>query len=447
MSRNFRFSSGRGIVQAPRVAAPEYIPSFFGKSVCCARLCFSGGVLTEANRRRAPNTNRAAWRGGAKLKHRAEITFVAVKIKGKNVICFYLIIRGSQLMPMQTSVPRDGRKVIAILIASMVSLGPVQAQYYGVSPPPEQSLVERFFLPVVGTAVGGIFGGVINLYGGKLIRHLSTDQPQAPAAGQQLQSPPTQSMQYNVPANNIGMTNAVYQPPPPLIPKDGGSVTGVMYVIDRLNPDYSLREIVTPQQGVAPIFASREKFAIRYTSNLPGVVVITNVDALQKTYYLGTFVIKPGMEMRFPAETNKGMVLDDNVGLETYQMLFMACLPAQFRNQPDVMKQRDKIPECGTTTQAEQTILLAQKGRTAKGTYSEALTQADGNRNVMLSIAPYERGDVTTTTFTIQHVPALVQPPFQYQPQPQPQLQPQQQFLPPMTAPAQPSQPGVTGTI
>jgi hypothetical protein len=339
-------------------------------------------------------------------------------------------------MPLHTPPTGVLRKVVCTVIASQLSLGVAHAQYFGYTPPPEQSLFEKFFLPVIGAAVGGIFGGVINMYGGKLISHLSSDESSVKPPPASPQRQPLQPAQYNIPSNEVGMMNTVYQPPAPTIPKDVKAVTGVMYVIDRLNSDYSIREIVTPQQGVAPTFESREKFAIRYTSNLPGVVVIMNVDALQKTSYLGTFVVTPGMEMRFPAETNKGMVLDDNVGLEAYQMLFMACLPPQMANQPDVMARKGQIPECGATDKAEQTILSTQMGRKAKGTFNEAIQQSDGTKNVMLSVAPYEKGDVTTTTFTINHI--------------LPRSQQQQQSFPlapqaPM--PSQQPQSGVTGTI
>jgi hypothetical protein len=233
---------------------------------------------------------------------------------------------------------------------------------------------------------------------------------QPPPAGQIPCCVNQQPVQFNIAANTAGMMPAVFQPAPPPITPTVSAVAGVMYAIDRLNNDYSLRETITPQAGVSPTFQSREKFAIRYTSNQPGVVVIMNVDAQQKTFYLGTFVVAAGADFRFPQQTNKAMVLDDNVGLETYQMLFMACLPPQMANQPDVVARKWQIPECGPTAQAEQTILAAQKGRRSKGTYSEALQQADGTSNVVMSYAPYQKGDVTTTTFTINHVPPLTQP-------------------------------------
>jgi hypothetical protein len=337
---------------------------------------------------------------------------------------------------------RATQRAALIAVTSLVILGQAQAQYGMYQAPPEKSFLEQFALPLVGQALGGVAGSVIQYFGGKLISALSAPEKAAPV--EQVIKPPQaqgfpnqQPVQYNVPVNNAGMMNAVYQPAPPPITQNVGAVTGVMYAIDRLNSDYSIRETISPQAGVSPTFESREKFAIRYTSNQPGVVVIMNVDALQKTFYLGTFVVSPGADMRFPAETNKGMVLDDNVGLETYQMLFMACLPPEMTNQPDVIARKGQIPECGPTAQAEQTIMLAQKGRRTKGTYSEALPQADGARKVVLSVAPYQKGDVTVTTFTINHVPPVMQQPLQQQQWPS-------QIMPP--APAQP-QPGATGTI
>lgn len=331
------------------------------------------------------------------------------------------------------------RTHLLIGLAAATAFGQAHAQldnYQGYQQP-KPSFFEQFVLPAVGMALGGVFGNFVGSLGGKLVSSLLSGpnppppQQQQYSSNQQQPQPAApsyqQPAQYNIPANSAGMMNAVYAPAPPPIPQNGSIVTGVMYVIDRLNSDYSIAETVSPQLGVAPTFQSREKFAIRYTSNLPGVVVIMNVDALQKTFYLGTFVVQPGVEMRFPEQRNKGMVLDDNVGLETYQMLFMACLPPQMANQPDVMARKGLIPECGTTAQAEQAVLFAQRGRKAKGTYNEVLQQADGTRNVVLSAAPYEKGDVTTTTFTINHVvPVGQQQPSQWKPVPTlPAAQPQ----------------------
>jgi hypothetical protein len=255
------------------------------------------------------------------------------------------------------------QKAALMAVTSLLILGQARAQYG--YPMPEQSFFEKFLLPVAGAAVGGLLGSVMTHVGGKLLSSFMSSDKAPPVSPPLPPSDlPSQAAQYNVPANNAGMMNAVYQPAPPPIPQNVGAVTGVMYAIDRLNSDYSIRETISPQAGVSPTFESREKFAIRYTSNQPGVVVIMNVDALQKTFYLGTFVVSPGADMRFPAETNKGMVLDDNVGLETYQMLFMACLPPEMANQPDVIARKGQIPECGPTAQAEQSIMLAQKGPT-----------------------------------------------------------------------------------
>ncbi|TXH86981.1 MAG: hypothetical protein E6Q78_15655 [Rhodoferax sp.] len=309
------------------------------------------------------------------------------------------------------------RKVGVAVVAGALVAGTTHAQWE-MYQTPQPSFFERYILPAVGAGVGGIFGNLIVAVGSKLISAVTNrlEQGANPSA---VQAPP----QYNLPANAVQATNAVYIPPPPPVPSQVGMVTGVMYAIDRLGPDYSVRETIIPQLGVSPVFQSREKFAIRYTSNLPGVVVIMNVDSIQKTSYLGTFVVQPGAEMRFPQQRDKGMVLDDITGLETYQMLFMACLPTQMLNQPDVAALRGQIPDCGSTSQAEQNVLYAQKGRRAKGTYNEVMQQPDGTRNVVLSAAPYEKGDVTTTTFTINHVPAGGQSNQQWQATPQVQQQ------------------------
>ena len=250
-------------------------------------------------------------------------------------------------------------------------------------------------VPIATQTFGGVFGAVVNFGLQKLQNALNSGTNTLPTP------PAQQQTQYNVSANN-NVTSA-YIPPPP-VSQNATVSSGVMYVIDRLNSDYTIRETITPQAGISPTFQSGEKFSVRYVSNMPGVVVFYNVDALQKQSYLGTFVVKPGYEMRFPEASNKAMVLDNNVGLETYQMYFMACLPSEYANLPDVISRKGQIPECGTRSQAEQAILTAQKGRVAKGAYSEALQDAEGNTKVVLSSAPYEKGDVITTTFTMNHV-------------------------------------------
>lgn len=315
----------------------------------------------------------------------------------------------------------------AVLLAAL----PAQAPAQTTTPVPAQAamrpkspLVAMYLAPMVFQKVGGFFGEVIDVGWNKLKGTLpATATPPAPA-----DPSAAQLAQYNMPANPAGMMNAVFIPPPPPIPTNATTATGVMYAIDRINPDNSVRETITPQAGVSPSFESRERFAIRYTSNLPGVVLIMNVDALHKTAYLGTFVVRPGAEMRFPEAANRGMALDDNVGLETYQMFFMACLPPGLAAQPDAAAIKGLVPDCGSQAQAEQSIVLANKGRRTKGTYNEALQQADGASKVVLSMAPYEKGDVTVTTFTFNHVApgssapqALPAPPAQPAPPPQPE--------------------------
>jgi hypothetical protein len=292
-------------------------------------------------------------------------------------------------------------------------------------PQAKSPLLLQVVLPAATTVVGNLAHRFFNWLGEKL-----TTAAISVVDGSSAQGASNSTSQANLVANTSALSRTVYIPPPPVIPSNLRAATGIVYAIDRLGSDYSLMETVTPQSGVAPTFQSREKFAIRYTSNAPGVVVILNVDALQKTSYLGTFLIQPGKESRFPQALNKAMVLDDSVGLETYQMFFMACLPAQFAHMPDVIARRGQIPECGSTNQAEQLIQQAVNVRRAKGTFSEALLEADGSSKAVLSVSPYEYGDITVTTFTINHVG-----PAQRQEAPGP-------------APALPStQPGVTGRI
>ena len=265
------------------------------------------------------------------------------------------------------------------------------------------ALVAQIILPAATSMLGNLAYRFFNWLGEKI----------ATSAVSAVENKPTSLSastvsQANLPANAGQMLRAVYIPPAPAIPQNVKAATGIIYGLDRLAPDYSLIETITPQAGVSPTFQSREKFAIRYMSNAPGVVVIINVDSLQKTSYLGTFVIQPGVEMRFPQAGNKAMVLDDTIGLEAYQMFFMACLPSQFANMPDVIARRGQIPECGSTVQVEQAIQLAMNSRRAKGTFSEALMESDGSSKAVLSMAPYEFGDITATTFTINHVAPTV---------------------------------------
>lgn len=301
--------------------------------------------------------------------------------------------------------------LFAVVIAGIVTHAAAQstpAQPADASPTiPNLRAKSPLLLQVVLPAATSVFGNLafrfFNWFGEKI----STSVVNA-VEGNPSPASTNAAAQANMPANAGELMKAVYIPPPSVVPQNLKAATGIVYALDRLAPDYSLVETITPQAGVSPTFQSWEKFAIRYTSNAPGVVVIINVDALQKLSYLGTFVIRPGVEMRFPQAGNKAMVLDDNTGLETYQMFFMACLPPQFANMPDVMARRGQIPECGSTALAEQAIQLAMRSRRAKGTFSEALVEADGSSRAVLSVSPYEHGDVTATTFTVNHVAPAV---------------------------------------
>lgn len=300
------------------------------------------------------------------------------------------------------------KNIYCTLVFALTMVGPTHAQTdpqpsYNNQPNsshrPKNPLVAMYLIPMVAQKVGGLLGDAIE---GGLTMLKNSFSSNSSANKQDLTLLPLEGQaQLNLPANS---ENGGFIPAPPPITQEVKAVAGVLYLIDRLNPDSSVRETISPQIGVSPAFQSGERFAVRYTSNFPGVVVFLNIDAQKKTSYLGTFVVKNGVEMRFPEPINKGMRLDDNIGSETYQMLFVACIPPNLSNQLEVAELQGKIPNCGTISQAEQTVMLAQKGRRTKGTYSEALQQADGTNKVVLSVAPYEKGDVTVTTFSLDHI-------------------------------------------
>lgn len=339
----------------------------------------------------------------------------------------------------------------AVLMAATLAAvaGPARAQS---DARPKNPIVVGYLAPLAGQFVGGLFGRALDWLNRRIDGALPAGAAAEPAQGG---AAPLPALPPNMPADADRLAGLGYVPPPPTL--TAGPVrmaTGVLYAIDRLNADYSIRETINLQAGVVPSLASREKFAIRYTSNLPGVVVILNVDALRKTAYLGSFLVRPGVEMRFPEQAGQAMVLDDTIGLETYQMLFMPCLPPALAGQPDAARLQGLIPACGSTVQAEQAIVLAQRSRRAKGTYSEALPLADGSSPVVFSAAPYEKGDVVATTFTIDHTAAVAAPAPVPLPATAPAPVPALPAAPvparrpvPATPAAPAAQPGVTGQI
>jgi hypothetical protein len=281
---------------------------------------------------------------------------------------------------------------------------PSYSQQYtpsGTQPQPGQkgywaSLLGQAFLQPLGIGAGGLvvdiasslWSGIKSLFGGdKKSEQVAISQP---------------TFQANMPVSFAGVPSNAVAPTPAPIPPGVTTASGVLYSIDRLDDNYLVRETIQAQPGVLPIFASGERFVIRYTSNLPGVVVIENIDARGVKAYLGTFVVQAGTEHRFP-ET-KAMRLDNNIGTETYQLNFMPCLAQDYATRSDVMALQGKIPMCGSTQQAAQMIARSKGSSRAKGTFNEALQLADGSSGVVFSAAPYQNGDVLVTTFYLNHV-------------------------------------------
>jgi len=112
----------------------------------------------------------------------------------------------------------------------------------------------------------------------------------------------------------------------------GPTAPAVGYVIQQLEPgSLAVRRHLTLGIG-EPVLSTGDIFALQYSTSLPGLVRLENVDGEGRVAHLGTYVVHADQLNRLPAD--QGIRLEGKPGLEVLRMYFHPCLPPATAARP-----------------------------------------------------------------------------------------------------------------
>ncbi len=174
----------------------------------------------------------------------------------------------------------------------------------------------------------------------------------------------------------------------------------VIVAIERLNPTSfnSLGQMAMGANEPAHL-RTGDVFAVRFATNLPGLLSIENTDAAGVHTVLGTYSVLPGADNRYPRR--KGLALAGAAGLESYDVYFLPCVPAEERTQPLVAAVVDHLSACPPVSAATQ-LSAPSVGRAIRATIN--LDSPDPR--LAAAVAPgFTASDVVKSSFVIQHDP------------------------------------------
>lgn len=116
------------------------------------------------------------------------------------------------------------------------------------------------------------------------------------------------------------------------------------YVIQQLEPaDFAVRRQLMLGVG-DPVLRTGDVFALQYSTSLPGLVRLENVDVDGRVAHLGTYAVHADQLNRLPAD--KGIRLEGKPGLEQLRMYFYPCLPPDAPGRPYAERLAGVLPPC-----------------------------------------------------------------------------------------------------
>jgi len=175
--------------------------------------------------------------------------------------------------------------------------------------------------------------------------------------------------------------------------------TGLVYKVVRLDENAKEIETVDVSGGDTPDFTDKEKFAIIFSSNLPGEVTLTNVDPEGKVNKLGKYAVSPAKDNRYPKNDKLGMKFEGKPGLEEVKINFYPCLTQEALSLANVQSLRDKgIKECSNSSS------YASKSFRTKSIINEEVETAETPEKINVVTTPYVGNELLDVSFKINHV-------------------------------------------
>lgn len=176
-------------------------------------------------------------------------------------------------------------------------------------------------------------------------------------------------------------------------------VPAVAYSLEQLDP--ASFEILRRHElagGSLPVLRTGDVFAIRYATNLPGLVRLEAEDDKGEHTDLGTYTVLPDQNNRLPA--SRGIGLTGNPGTELVRILFYPCIPRELAGKPEEARLRARIPFCDA--EAGSSVASAASGKLAPRALVN-LAQPDPVV-AYAGTSDYQPRDVTSATLVIRHI-------------------------------------------
>ncbi|MGC4079630.1 MAG: hypothetical protein QM702_21815 [Rubrivivax sp.] len=179
-----------------------------------------------------------------------------------------------------------------------------------------------------------------------------------------------------------------------------GPTPAIGYAMEQLDPEtFAVLKPVAVGGREPPTLRSGDVFAVQFSTSLPGLVTLQNVDAQGRSANLGTYPVLADQLNRIPRD--RGIRLEGDTGVERLRFLFRPCLHAAPLSRPSDYLLAGRLPACSA---AERQRLNAAASGAVTPRAMVNLEQPD-NTMAFAGSADFQPEDVTLVEAQIRHEP------------------------------------------
>lgn len=204
-------------------------------------------------------------------------------------------------------------------------------------------------------------------------------------------------------AAEAGLFKRLARQNPPASAADEAQAPGTLtpalgYAMEQLDPASFavLRPIAVGGSGA--LLRTGDVFVLQFSTNLPGLVRLENIDSRGRVADLGTYTVLVDTLNRLPRD--RGIQLQGQPGLERLRFYFYPCMPPEAAGKPWAADFEQRLPPCYRAA-ARQTADGGGYGVVSPRAM-ENLTQPDAHL-AFAGIRNYQPGEVTLMEARIRH--------------------------------------------
>ena len=178
-------------------------------------------------------------------------------------------------------------------------------------------------------------------------------------------------------------------------------VPALVVAVDQVDPQSFQTIGQLDVKGGSPTLRTGDVFAIRFATNLPGLVKIENVDAQGVVSDLskgGAYQVIPGRDNRIPR--TKGMKLVGDTGLETFTLNFYPCMPNPPPPEGLPASLQGRLLDCSTVADKQLGLNSANAGMVR----SAVNLEVEDHTILAGAVTDFTPTNVIRLQFTVQHV-------------------------------------------